>query len=523
MNMKIQKYILVVGMLIFLLPSCDDGFEELNKHPFEPTTASMPPVFNNMVSTMMKGWQEQTGLEYELMGLASQVTNIYGISGYLPANSSSEIWVNYYRYLSNSRLYDRMVAEYSGTLDLVNLIHQKNIVHAYKTFKMVDYFGDIPYYNAGRTSEGSEYFYPEYDDQKKIYLEMMQMLKDADAALVESPGEQYAKFGNYDVLLGDNILHWRKLANSIRLRQALRAYDADNSLASHVSDIIDGNLPLLEEGEDVEFDPKDLPGLDLRGRIWAYSGGKVRFGTSLFESMSDGLDDTDIFDPRLRLFAETNSSGKWAPMPYVGTITPETGDPNSEGRWNNPSGIGDYHYSPINYWLLTGRYSVAELVFTAAEVHFLKAEAYAKGVGVAANMAKAKKEYEAGIRSSIAYWFKVANDSKNVGDNYSWQNVPATPQESDIVAMLANPKVAWDDSRALDLIYTQRWISHFRQVPQSWHLWRQTKKTPHQGPEFVFNRVIYPQSEQDNNTANYNAQVSKMGADDNNVKVWWMK
>ncbi len=521
--MKITKYIFIALSTMLIIAGCDKGFEELNNDPFNPTETSIPPVFNSLTSTIVRGWQEQTGLEYELMGLASQVTNPYGSSGYLPENSASELWTNYYQYLSDSRLFDRLVEGYQEDLKLDNMIGQRNVIHAFKTFRMVDYFGDIPYYDAAKATEGPDSFYPKYDDQKMIYMDLIQMLKDADAGFVESPGNDYAKLGTYDVLFKDNITMWRKFGNSIRLRQALRAYDADNSLGSHVAEILGGNLPLIEDGEDVEIDPVSL-NLDLRARIWAYGGGKVRFGATMFDAMSDGLTDADIFDPRLKLFSEPNSSGDWSPMPFGGGAIAETGNPNAENRWQNEANAGEYFYSPINYWILTGRFSVPELVITAAEVHFLKAEAYAKGVGVSVNMTKAQEEYEAGITSSIDYWYNMANFSKNFGDDYSWRDVPPTPDAAAINAMLANPKVAWDNSKALELIYNQRWVSHLRQVPQAWHLWRQTRMTPQQGgDEFVYNRVIYPQSEQDNNGANYTAQVQKMGGDNNEVKVWWAK
>ncbi len=521
--MKIRILISTVLLTLLTITSCDKGFEEMNKDPFNPTTTSISPVFNSLTSTLLRTWQEQTGFEYELTGFACQITNLYGSSGYLAENAASDMWKNYYNYMSDARLFDKLVEDYDKDLNLANVIAQKDVINALKTFKMLDIFGDIPYYDAAKAALSSEYFYPKYDDQKTIYLDMLKMLKDADANMVESAGDDYFKLGGYDVLFKDNITMWRKLANSIRLRQAIRAFDKDNSVASHVADIVGGNLPVVEDGEDVELHPNTL-NLDLRGRIWAYGGGKVRFGKTMWDAMADGVEDTDIFDPRLRLFTEPNSDGAWNPMPYGTSGISETGTPNAENRWQNEDNAGTYTYSPINYWMLTGRYSVPEIIITAAEVHFLKAEAYARGIGVSKNMTKAQEEYEAGIKSSINYWFKVANFSKDFGDNYSWRNVPPTPTNDEINAMLANPKVAWNNADALKLIYTQRWLSHIRNIVQGWSLWRRTKMTPQEGgTEFVYYRSVYPQSEQDNNGDNYKAQVAKMGADADNVKVWWMK
>ncbi len=521
--MKIKIYILITLSALFAITACDKDFEEMNKDPFNPTETSISPVFNSMTATLVKTWHEQTALEYELSGFACQITNVYGISGYLPEESAENIWRDYYRFRSDAALFDQLVEDYDKDLNLANIIAQKNVINAYKTFKLIDIFGDIPYYDAAKATGGADYFYPKYDESEPVYTDMMAMLRNADANMVESPGDDYAKLGSYDVLFNDDILKWRKFGNSIRLRQALRAVDANGSYADEVADILNNNLPLIDDGEDVEMDPVSLD-LDLRGRIWAYGNGKVRFSKTMFDAMADDTTEAGLFDPRLRLFSEPNSDGVWNPMPYGVSVEEKTGNPNAENRWQDEANAGEYTYSPINYWMLTGRYSVPELVISATEVHFLKAEAYAKGVGVAVNMTEAREEYEAGIRSSIDYWFGVAEFSRDFGDNYSWRNVPDRPTDTEIAAMLANPKVAWSDANALELIYTQHWLSHIRQPQQAWNLWRQTRMTPQSGGlEFVFNRLTYPSSEQTNNGANYADQVAKMGADDFIVKVWWAK
>lgn len=518
--MKHYKYIITFIIATITMVGCDDGFEELNKDPFNPTETGFEPVFNSLVASLVRPWGEQSALEYEQMGLSAQITNTYGASGYLLDAAASGLWNNYYQAFADIKLLERLIASDDSELNYSNIEAQKNIILAYKTVKMLDIFGDIPFYDAAKATESTEYFYPKYDDQKTVYMDMIALLKNASTTLNESPGDNYARLGGYDVLFNDDILMWKKFANSLRLRYALKAVDAESSLAAEVADILSSNLPLLEDDEDVKMDPVKL-GLDLRGAIWAYGGGKVRFPTTMFNAMSDGTDESDIFDPRLRLFSEVNSSGVWNPMPFTPGVS-ETGNPNSESRWKDQANAGDYDYSPINYWLLTGRNYTPELIFTASEVHLLKAEAYAKGVGVSANMTKAKTAYEDGIKSSINYWFEVAKGSSvNAGD-YAWQNVPADPTQTEIDAMLANPKVAWNDSNALTLVYTQRWVSHIRQVRQAWNVWQQTKMTPQEGTSYAFNRLTYPTSEHTNNGDNYRAQASKMGGDSTTGKLWWM-
>ncbi|MCK4992364.1 MAG: hypothetical protein KAS29_17825, partial [Bacteroidales bacterium] len=158
--MKIKIYILTTVLALFTITGCEKGFEEMNKDPFNPTVTSIPPVFNSMVGSLLRGWQPQTQFEYEGMGLSSQICANYGTSGYLPENAAKEMWENYYQYLADAKLFDRLIEDNETDLKFTNLIAQKNIIHAYKTVKMLDIFGDIPYYDAAKAIEGSDYFYP---------------------------------------------------------------------------------------------------------------------------------------------------------------------------------------------------------------------------------------------------------------------------------------------------------------------------------------------------------------------------
>ena len=72
---------------------------------------------------------------------ACQITNIYGSSGYLAENAANDMWNNYYKYLADARLFDKLVADYDKDLNLANVIAQKNTINALKTFKMLDIFG----------------------------------------------------------------------------------------------------------------------------------------------------------------------------------------------------------------------------------------------------------------------------------------------------------------------------------------------------------------------------------------------
>ena len=97
--------------------------------------------------------------------------------------------------------------------------------------------------------------------------------------------------------------------------------------------------------------------------------------------------------------------------------------------------------------------------------------------------------------------------------------------------LFANPKVAFTgtSSDALSKIYAQEWLSDFREPWLAFNLWRRTGNTPvdpNSNPSSgntSFYRLPYAQDEAVNNTVNYNAEISKLGGNNTNVKVWWMK
>ena len=166
---------------------------------------------------------------------------------------------------------------------------------------------------------------------------------------------------------------------------------------------------------------------------------------------------------------------------------------------------------------------------TSAEVHFLKAEAYARGLGVAQDLSSAETEYQAGISASVNFWYTVAANTNDPSENWS-AVAPPPPTTAQMNTLFTNPKVAFSGSSAdaLKKIYAQEWLSFFRQPWLAFNLWRRTGNTPidpNSNPpssNTTFYRLPYAQDEAVNNSDNYNAQISKMGGNNSNVKVWWM-
>src|SRR5258708_39254240 len=87
-----------------------------------------------------------------------------------------------------------------------------------------DIWGDTPYFKAASgTGENAP-----YDKRELIYKDMLKELKEAAAGLLTSNPKQQA---GQDYVYNDDISKWKKFANSLRLRVAMRITQADDATA----------------------------------------------------------------------------------------------------------------------------------------------------------------------------------------------------------------------------------------------------------------------------------------------------
>jgi hypothetical protein len=244
----------------------------------------------------------------------------------------------------------------------------------------------------------------------------------------------------------------------------------------------------------------------------------LRMGSVIWHQMSanDSLDGSGIFDPRAFIFFETNNKNKWVPYPQIpDASTPSAGGiPYGTHRDINFSIKGDdCIYSPFNYYLIRDENDVPEVLMTGAEVHYIKAEAYYRGIGVPADPGQADLEYFAGALASVAFWKNVMNNSE------IWVNINGGINNTNAYNV-ANLIFFTEDKLAL--VYAQRWLDAFRQPWEAYALARRTKMTPREGDPINHFRLPYPPSEMENNSANCGAAISRQGGDSPTVKIWWI-
>lgn len=558
------KNVLMISVLIISFASCTKGFEEMNKNPMNPTGTDIGPLFNNVVSSLCWTWDEQFYLnneifypESELGALISEGWGNYSIG-------VDAVWNNYYTTLANIHDIDKRLEELcdaAGDNEIDDKVKaQLVVIEAYKTFKITDMFGDIPYSEAGyiwyNTEENRK---PKYDTQESIYKSLLSELVWARETLnnnqtMTTLGNEYYSLDAYDVMYHNDYIKWGRIANSLILRHAMRMRDKDPDFAD----------PLLQEAfdkpviDDYYYSgngafalwPQYL-GTTFGDQGWSFREHKnLRMGETVFAQMSKPTDsiDNEIFDPRVYVFFDTNNKtdeypdGAWRAFPQIrDENTPtEGGSPYSSARDKNYGFKGPAClFSPFNFYLIRDDVFVPQIMISPAEVSFIKAELMVRGIVPGGFGMMTDELIRKGIEFSYLTWLQLPIFGTDATYKYVYPELQAILDAGDLYStsyayasrifnemVYSNTEFTYDEEGYLGFIYQQRWLDLFRQPNEAWNLARRTFKTPttidHQ--KLVTYRLPYPQSEVTYNYDNYSEQIRKMShGDTRETKVWWME
>lgn len=524
-------------LMIIVFGSCTKNFKEINTPWNGSPSASVQQLYVAFVSNLLLTYGDQATMNSYWYPISQQGI-VYTKPDYSYDGGPSDEWSNFYHNLSNYKAMMGIIATSNDTSIYTNVKAMMKTLKAYEAIKLSNFYGDMPYSLAGNAIDHHPADYsPPYDKQQSIYLSCLNDLEWAVNNFNTTDAKQLS-LGAGDLVLQNNIGQWIKFANSLRLRVALTMYDKDQTDATAI--IADAlTKPLLSDytTDNVGLYPANIPNLDLGAREFSFGQEcRLRMGTAMWQMMAanNNQDGSGIFDPRCKIFFEPNNAGKWNPFPQNPTsATTDGGDPYNHGirdaDWPNKNGNGTpptvNNYADFNYYWGRDK-NIPELFMTAAEVHFLKAEAYARGIGATANMSSAQTEYYAGINASVNFWTTQAINSA------VWiVNKPSgLPDAATMTAFLANPLVAFDPTKALQQIYAQEWIDLFRQPWEAWTLMRrtggQTPMDPNNAAYYTqtyggFQRVQYPASEQTYNFKNWKAETN--GSDMISTKIWITK
>lgn len=390
-----------------------------------------------------------------------------------------------------------------------------NIMYIMAAQRVTDTYGPIPYSKIGQ--DGS--LIAPYDSQEEVYNAMFNELEEAIETLTSLETADFSEL--VDDVYGGKVVQWIKLANSVKLRMAMRISDANPTLAKQkAEEAVNHKVGVMTAASDNAYKPvyKENP-------FWVvtekYNNGDSHMSADLASYMNG------YNDPRReKYFKQADFSDPTMPKGYQG-IRSGILIPNS-----------DYikQFSKMNVLLLD-----KVLWMNASEVAFLRAEGALKGWNM---QGTAEDFYNEGIKLSFEQWGATDVDAytadatstplrysdplkgKGLGDN-SYKGSPSTIT------------IKWDNSatedQKLERIITQKWIANFPLGLEAWSDFRRTGYPKLM--EVVVNnsggkvdskrmarRLPYPQAEYSENGANVQAAIQMLGGPDNmGTDVWWAK
>ena len=497
----------IFGMVLLVMVGCTDNFEEINTNPVDPETATIEGImagvqYYEFAEPRYVTWR---GNLIYTSRFANQFSyNAEGTWFGSDAYQNDQGWTNavfdasYQKVALNIR---NLLRSYNEVGDETGAAVTK-IMMAFFYQKMTDIFGDVPYSAVIGEELELEDPTPAYDAQKEIYRAIMEDLSVQMDAIGGSTDLIEGASGDY--VYGGNPQSWRAFANTLRLRMALRsrdAFNADGELA-----FIDGVISDCLSNTLIDESNQALINTSSTALILSFLDGGFEDVYWGFGGLGSKWVFSDIFmdllvannDPRVNEMAEPAvSDGLHRGSPVLGRTFALRDDVSSVSS----KIIG------------TSTTEVADIlptqILTAAESHFLQAEAALLGYG-----GNAQTSYTSGIEASMRFWGV---------EEAAIANFTST----EAIATLSG-----DNTNQLNMVWDQRWLALLTNGYEAWSLVRRTElipaatdndqyfvTAPNNG--VVPKRLPYSATEVVANEESITEAINRQGADEMTTNIWW--
>ncbi len=549
---------LVVG-----LSSCSDSYlEDVNTDDSKAETIDPNAQLTTTLLQTYGDFSLMDTYRSYITGFTQYYAGGWNVSNYAGAvyPKDSEMaypWNRYYQ-ISIKNLVDAI----HRTGDMPNTNAALRIHRAYMMAVLSDIYGDIPCTEVGMSFiDGNAT--PKYDTQEEVYDFIFSELK----ACAEQLGTGTDAISGDVTSLGGDPEAWKRYANTLRLRYAMRisdvaperartefesALNADGGIISSADEdayikYIDAPFTLYDGAADLDFRANALGEM-----IYGQDPQSPSFVSStLFNYMKK------MHDPRLYRIArcyihttrsQTDTSGNfdvtdevlaWGERGGEGIVPCNVGDAWWSDWVSAPANSDiptldslatlypDKGYDKNNYPARMIRPTIAVafcnadcpgILITSAEVEFLLAEAASKGWNVPGD---AESHYEAGIRASMQMLNNYYDIVSKISDEEIEEYIAENPLGD-------NPR---------ESINTQAWILHLTNPNEGWANLRRSDYPaladrtllpvrgdfPHEDPNMQTPvRLRYPLLEASYNSVNYEEAVDRLGGtDDWHTRVWW--
>lgn len=430
---------------IVLVMACTDKFEEYNTNTnklskLEPS--QLPFLFSKAQSVASNnGWNYQIAQNLFHDQYCQYFANT---TTYFPSDRLV-IRMDWIRAAWNP-IYTEVVPQLQTIIEETDPGSAENalaqIWWVYTFHRLTDTWGPVPYFSVG--GEGSDV---PYDAQDLIYDDMFKRLASAINVLDGFAGQNV--FGDYDLIYEGDVDKWKKFANTLRLRLAVRISGVNASRAKTEGEAAVASGTLTTSPGDDALIERSKNGDDFNG-LSIMDWNEFRMSATM-ESVLKGYD-----DPRMPIYflpATTTDdyeglrNGLTSADMAVALNRPEANSHHGD-RWSSTTGLE----TPSN-------------VMATAEADFLKAEAVLLGWSVGGT---AQQHYENGIKNSMAQW--GITDAAKVNAYINSAATPIPPGDSQNSPAVSSAPVAFGATAAQqkEQITIQKWLALYPEGVEAW-------------------------------------------------------
>ncbi|MEP6948982.1 MAG: SusD/RagB family nutrient-binding outer membrane lipoprotein [Ginsengibacter sp.] len=533
---KIIKNIGLLVLITILANGCTKKFEGLNTQASLLSEETVTPEF--LLS----------GVEYSA-GSGLGASNAGDYCGMTVRQDNAPFvdefddgaWNTTYTSLTNNLA--AIIRKTSVDPDLVNKKAIARILKVWVFSQTTDIYGDIPYFESNKAADEA-ITSPKYDTQKSIYEDFFKELKEAVTEM--DPAKE--SYGSADLYYGGDVTRWKKFANSLRLRLALRVRYVDPQMAKdNMSDLQESDLITSRSDDALVYTINDIDAhrnaayveLINRAPYLDYVDHQL-VGKAILDALVGNSDPSHPLDPRTKVMADSarldgrtinppHTPFGFRAQPLLGNVPVENKYPYGS---NSVSIYSLFWYVPV----------IEEPVLRASETYFALAEAALFNLRTGDADAYFKKGIEAGIiqlqdfynktKDQVGEVFDLVDSAYWRGSNINSFLAYKEMKQSEIDAFLASPAttLTGTDEEKLEQIINQKMIVLYPNQLEGWSEWRRTGyPRVLVAPNEVSTlhgvsprRKHYPNTERLVNSNNFNEAIARMGGkDDLLTRVWW--
>lgn len=521
-------------VLALIFSGCTDSFEETNTNPYQISDESLRQdnnhvgaYFPTMLGNIFRD-QTQHNLVHDsfVRHLATPTPFVGGVN-----NTTYYLrWNNYWNSTyGNIFSPSRIVIEIAQEEGNVVFEAWAKFIRLYGAHRLSSWHGPIIYSDYGSLENSVA-----YDSEETLYTTWFAELDDIIATF--SANSDFTGMKAFDDSYGGDVSSWMKLANSVRLRLAMRISKVNPTLAKTQGEkaIADPAGLIASAGDN--FKIKLYGGFFPPARI-AHGWGDTRMSATM-ESVLIGYD-----DPRISKYFDPATDDTLYPdhpdFPYKGIRNGATlGAKGDRLSYSNIS-------SDFNPTTADGM----RRAFMSAETHFTLAEAALRGWNTPLS---AQGHYEQGVKESFDEW-GAAGAAGYLADNtktpldYDDPKADSDPDADGIQNGAINDfvtrmtaTVAWDEAAdnelKLEKIMTQKWIAAYMNSMEIWVDHRRTgyPKLPYNyqndsnedwgivAADDFLRRMTFVNGERSNNGDGVAGATGFLGGPDEiGTRLWW--